>query len=154
MVSAERKSVACHQLGCFIFDENSQFAPHMWSWKKKNKEQMHRKKYQVLSMYYHFVLRPELFKVLESLGSSCKKQILETHFRYTEEFSQRLETKNMDFFFFLNKSTFENHYWTALGSQRKKYPPQMVQMKRLYESFISRRAGKERDRHGTWRHSE
>lgn len=82
---------------------------------------MRRKKYQVLSivsteycntkywvlstqvlstMYYHFVLRPELFKVLESLGSSCKKQILETHFRYTEEFSQRLETKNMDFFFF------------------------------------------------------
>ena len=91
---------------------------------------MRRKKYQVLSivsteycntkywvlstqvlstMYYHFVLRPELFKVLESLGSSCKKQILETHFRYTEEFSQRLETKNMDFFFFK-----QIHVWESL----------------------------------------
>lgn len=70
---------------------------------------MCRKKYQVLSMYYHFVLRPELFKVLELLGSSCKKQILETHFRYTEEFSQRLETKNMDFFFFK-----QIHVWEPL----------------------------------------
>lgn len=64
---------------------------------KEKQKQMCRKKYKVLSIYYYFVLRPELFKILEPLGSFCQKQILETHFRYTEGFFQRLETKNMDF---------------------------------------------------------